>query len=178
MNKNDTDMNSKEKKHINITEEVLVSIRKITQAIDLHSRALVKKHGVTGPQLIVLREIEKRDRVSISEVAAAVNLSVSTITGIITRLEKRNLVTRQKSREDKRRVLVQVTDKYKELSQNIPQLLQDRFVQSFNTLATWEKMMIISSLQRLVTLMSAEEIDASPILATGPIDQQPEQSNL
>lgn len=32
-----------------ITDQVLLAIRQITQAIDLHSRYLAKHHGLTGP---------------------------------------------------------------------------------------------------------------------------------
>lgn len=157
---------------MNVSEEVLIALRKINQAIDLHSRYLEKQHGVTGPQLVVLKEIEKNGEISLSQLADAVSLSVSTITGIIYRLEKKGLIRRNKSCQDKRCVLVSTTENFHNFSQQIPQLLQDRFIQGFNQLEDWEKLMIVSSLQRLVTLMSAEKIDASPILVTGPISQK------
>lgn len=38
-------------------------------------------------------------------------------------------------------------------------------------MADWEQMMILSAFERVVGLMAAEEIDASPIMVTGPIQQ-------
>jgi len=35
----------------------------------------------------------------------------------------------------------------------------------------WEKNLILSSLQRVVAMMEATELEAAPILATGPIDE-------
>ncbi|MDX1268522.1 MAG: MarR family transcriptional regulator, partial [Oceanisphaera sp.] len=35
-------------------EEVLVALRQIIRAIDLHSRQLSKASGLTGPQLLLL----------------------------------------------------------------------------------------------------------------------------
>ncbi len=152
-----------------ITDDVLSAIRQITQAIDLHSRHLVKKHNITGPQLIILKVIANNTVLSVSELASQTSLSLSTVTGILARLEKRNFVKRTKSEQDKRRVNVELTSQGSAFLEQAPKPLQDRFIAGFDRLESWERMMILSSLQRLVSLMKAEDIDVSPILATGPI---------
>jgi hypothetical protein len=48
-----------------------------------------------------------------------------------------------------------------------PPIMQVSFVNAFNRLEDWQRTMILSSLQHLVTLMDAEDLDASPILVTG-----------
>jgi len=52
-----------------ITENVLISLRKIMQSISLHSKYLVKKVGLTGPQLVILLEVSKFDEVSVGKIA-------------------------------------------------------------------------------------------------------------
>ena len=42
-------------------EELLVSLRKVIRAIDLYSKKLSKESGLTSPQLIVLKEIDKHE---------------------------------------------------------------------------------------------------------------------
>jgi DNA-binding MarR family transcriptional regulator len=153
-----------------IPDEVLTAIRQITQAIDLHSRHLIKKHGITGPQLMILRVVQNKEAVVISEIARNTSLSISTVTGILMRLEKRGFVRREKSGVDKRRVIVNLTKEGKKFLSEAPEPLQESFLLAFNQLERWEKLMILSSLQRLVSLMKAERIDVSPILATGPIE--------
>jgi len=153
-----------------IPDEVLTAIRQITQAIDLHSRHLIKKHGITGPQLMILRVVRNKEVIAVSEIARNTSLSISTVTGILMRLEKRGLVRREKSGEDKRRVMVNLTAEGKQFLSEAPEPLQESFLLAFNQLERWEKFMILSSLQRLVSLMKAERIDVSPILATGPIE--------
>lgn len=154
-----------------LTHQVLIALRQITQAIDLHSRQLVKHCSLTGPQLVILQEISKHSgaEVSIGEVARAISLSQSTVTGILTRLENRNLVRRVRSRTDKRRVLVQATEAGRHLLENAPPLLQDQFITAYNSLDRWEQLMILSSLLRLVALMNAEALEAAALLATGPL---------
>jgi DNA-binding MarR family transcriptional regulator len=155
---------------LTIPEEVLTSIRQITQAIDLHSRYLIKNYGVTGPQLMILQIIQKHGLISVSAIAKNTSISISTVTGILVRLEKQHLIQRVKNAEDKRKVMVDLTEKGKSFLLKAPESLQKSFLIAFNQLKKWEKLMILSSLQRLVSLMQAEGLEVSPVLATGPID--------
>lgn len=157
-----------------VTDEVLINIRKIIQMIDIHSRYLVKQVGLTGPQLTILREIERQKELSTGELAKAISLSQATVTGILERLEKKQLINRIRSTQDKRKVIVSITQKCKEILSLSPPPIQESFVSSFHELQEWEQSMILSSLQRLVTLMDAKKIDAAPMLTTGPLDPKPE----
>jgi DNA-binding MarR family transcriptional regulator len=155
---------------VSVSDQVLVSLRKIMQSIDMHSRTLVKRFGLTGPQLIVLREIAGRGEATAGEIARAVSLGQATLTGILDRLEKRNLITRWRNDADRRRIQLRVSSAGESLLADTPPIMQEAFVEAFNGIEDWEKSMILASLQRLVTLMNAGQIDAAPILATGPLD--------
>lgn len=155
---------------LTIPEELLTSIRQITQAIDLHSRYLMKNHGITGPQLMTLQIIQKLGPISVSEIAKNTSISISTVTGILERLERQRFVKRVKSAEDKRKVMAGLTEEGVNFLLKAPESLQKSFLLAFDQLKKWEKLMILSSLQRLVSLLNAESIEVSPILATGPID--------
>jgi len=154
-----------------ITDSVLIAIRKIIQSIAMNSKSLVKRVGLTGPQLMILQEVVHSAEISVGEVAKAISLSQGTVTGILERLEKRELVTRRRSDFDRRRVLVQATEAGKALVRTAPPLMQEAFVERFSALQDWEQAMMLSSLQRLVSIMDAKTIQAAPILATGPIDE-------
>ncbi|MEE4606381.1 MAG: MarR family transcriptional regulator [Desulfobacteraceae bacterium] len=56
---------------------------------------MVKQVGLTGPQLITLREIANAVEISITNIAGGVSLSQPTVTGILDRLEKRGLVRKE-----------------------------------------------------------------------------------
>lgn len=148
---------------------VLIAIRRIIRAIELHSRFLVDRYGLTGPQLAVMRELAEHDGVSVSQLSAGVHLSQATVTGILDRLEKGGLIRRQRSADDRRRVLVRLDDLGRELLNAAPPALQAHFMQNFAKLADWEQTQILSSFQRVVALMEARDLDASALLATGPI---------
>jgi DNA-binding MarR family transcriptional regulator len=146
-----------------ICDDVLISLRKIIQSIDLHSRFLVKQVGLTGPQLIILQEVSKSGEIPIGKLAKTISLSQATVSGILDRLEKRGLVTRQRGETDRRQVFLQVTQQGKVLLKNAPPLMQESFVEAFSQIQDWEQAMILSSLQRLVFLLDAKAIEAAPL---------------
>jgi DNA-binding MarR family transcriptional regulator len=85
-------------------EELLIALRKVIRAIDLRSKQLNKDVGLTGPQLLVMQNIENDPGIMVRQVADNINLSSATVTSILDRLETKQLVNRIRSTEDKRRV--------------------------------------------------------------------------
>lgn len=149
-----------------ISDNILIELRKIIQAIDLNSKKLEKQVGLTGPQLVILQEISRLGTVSVGEVAKNVSLSQGTVTGILERMEKRGVVVRQRNRRDKRRVMVRVTESGNALLADAPSVMQESFVPKFNELQSWEKNMILSALQRLVIIMNTTENKAVPFFSS------------
>lgn len=158
---------------LSISDQVLISLRRLIRSIDLHSRYLSKHFGLTGPQLVILRELARNGGMSSGAVAASVSLSQATVTGITDRLEKRGLLTKTKSEIDRRRVVIQPTDACRELLAKAPPPIQESFINQFDTLQGWEQSMILSALQRLVQMVDAEDISVEPVLTVGPLGSCP-----
>ncbi|MFP4032479.1 MAG: MarR family winged helix-turn-helix transcriptional regulator [Desulfococcaceae bacterium] len=150
-----------------IPEQMLIALRRITQSMDLHSRYLVKHHGLTGPQLIILREIQRKGEGTVGDLARAISLSQSTVTGILDRLEARGLVERRRADEDKRRVIVGLTDECHRFLENAPSIWRKDFLRGFEEIPHWEQLMILTALQRLTSLMKADAIEAGAFLNGG-----------
>jgi len=163
------EMENKSREQV-LSKEVLISLRRIIQAIDQHSKSLNKKYGITGPQLVILQELSEHGEISVGELAKIVSLGQATVTGVLNRLEKRGFIIRQRSEIDKRRVFVRATEMCKKLLDEAPSPLQETFLNQFEKLQRWEQHMVLSSLQRMVAMMGAKSIDAAPILATGPVN--------
>ncbi len=149
-----------------VENQIVAAIRKIIQAVDLHSRRLVETVGLTGPQLAVLREATRRGPTPIGALAKAVHLSQPTVTGVLDRLARRGLVERTRDHSDRRAVNVRVTEAGRQLVESAPSLLQDRFHRRLEELQPWEQTLILSTLQRIAAMMDAESLDASPHLVT------------
>jgi DNA-binding MarR family transcriptional regulator len=161
------DLPSPVKTQASVSDNVLISLRRIIQAIDLHSRQLARQHGITTPQLIILKQIQGQEAMTVSEIARQVSLKQATVTDILNRLERNGLVLREKGTNDRRQVLVKETDIGKKLLKTAPSPLQETFLEKFEDLENWKQNMILASLQLVGTMMADDGISAAPILSTG-----------
>jgi DNA-binding MarR family transcriptional regulator len=150
-------------------EEVLVSLRQIIRAIDLHSKKLSKECGLTGPQLILMRSIKALGKVTIRQLSNHTNVSPATTTTILDRLERNCLVKRVRSTTDKRKVHANLTEKGALLLDSAPLPLQESFINKLQSLEEWEQSLLLSSVQRIACMMNAESYNVSPVLELGNI---------
>jgi DNA-binding MarR family transcriptional regulator len=157
-----------------LEEQVIAALRRITRAIDLHSRLLLQKNGLTIPQLAALQAIQRLQPITVGAVARDIHLGPATVTGILGRLEKRGLVSRTRGDLDRRSVVVELTDDGAQLVAEAPSLLQDRFHRELAKLQEWEQTMILATLQRIASMMDAEDIEAAPVLVPGVVSAVPE----
>jgi DNA-binding MarR family transcriptional regulator len=118
-----------------------------------------------------MQAISSTKGVTLGEIASAVSLSQATVSSILDRLEKRELISRERSTIDKRRVHAYLTDQGLQVLRDAPMPLQEQFARQFADLQDWEQSMITSALQRVACMMDADHIDASPILDVGTLDR-------
>lgn len=148
-------------------EEVLKSLRRIIRAVDLYSRKLVTQTGLSGPQLICLRQLASDGPMQTNHLADAVNLSPATVCGILNRLEQRGLVIRERQTDDRRRVLVELSEAGLDTVDHAPPPLHDSFLFKLRALPQRQQDNIKKTLTRIVAMMAAGELDAAPILVPG-----------
>ncbi len=143
---------------------VLSTLRQIAREIDLYSKQLVKRVGMTVPQLIVLKEVVDAGSLAMGKLAERVSLSQATVTNIVDRLESRGYIERRRSQSDRRQILLHATEHGSKVIEANPSILQEQFLEAFSKLESWEQTQILSSLQRVAAMMNAHKRPASPIL--------------
>src|SRR5690554_269469 len=114
--------------HMPAIEEVLTALRRVIRATDLHSKHLEKTVGLTAPQLLLLQILRDRGDLTSGELARRMNLSQATVTTILDRLERRELVQRIRSETDKRKVYTALTEAGEAILREAPLPLQQHFV--------------------------------------------------
>lgn len=157
---------------MNYDESILSSLRRITRAIDLHSRKLASEYELTAPQLVCLRQLSKDGPLAPSRLAREVSLSQATITGIVDRLERAGLVERRRDQKDRRQVSIHVTQKGNELVQRAPLPLQERFAGRLEKLGQQKQALIDTTLKEIVEMMEATELDAAPVITAGNVEAE------
>ena len=148
---------------------LLCALRRIIRAVDIYSRKLNNSLGLTTPQLLCLYTLADAEKMTLSELTASVNLSGSTVNGIVDRLEAKKYLVRQRSLEDRRKVYLHMTDMGKNLVKRAPSLLQDKLSSEFSELSELEQATITQALEKVVEMMELEKVEASPNLISGDI---------
>lgn len=150
-----------------IAYEILRALRRILRRVSQHSRSLSQRSGLTVPQLLCLRAVARGAEapgVTVAEVAARVRLSPATTSRILDRLERAGFVLRQRNAADRRKVCVTLTTLGEERLKNVPRPLHEQFLKRVEALAPEERAALLASLDRIVVMMEAAGIDASPVL--------------
>jgi len=153
-------------------ELVLVSLRRIMRATEMHAKTLARETGLTTSQYLVLLSIAESGEATVGRIARQVNLSQATLTSIVDRLLDMRLVLRLRGDDDKRKVFVRPTEAGRELLRRTPSGLQERFAERFKRLEEWQQSMILAALEHMASMLDADDIDAAPLLDVGRIDRQ------
>ena len=143
---------------------ILSALRRVIRSVDIYSKKLNTELGLTTPQLLCLHALAKSDSMTLTDLAKEVNLGVSTVNGIIDRLEAKQFLTRNRSAEDRRKVGLKISSSGKKIVLQAPSLLQDKLSASLSELSDNEQLAITESLELVVKLMEVEKVDTSPNL--------------
>lgn len=88
---------------------------------------------ITYPQYLVLMVLWEHQQLPVNDIAKKLILNTNTITPLLKRMEQQGLITRERSRKDERKVLVQLTEKgvaLKDEAVKIPEQLAQKLSQS------------------------------------------------
>lgn len=137
-------------------QRILHAFRRIIRNVDLYSRQLAAHHDVTGPQLLCLLTLAEHGSMTSAHLARHIHVSPSTIVGIVDRLEDKKLLTRHRTREDRRQVLLKLTPQGKRVASRAPSPLQERFAVALQQLPAREQATLARALERVVGLMEPD----------------------
>lgn len=157
------------------SDAALVALRQILKAVDANARGIARSSGLTPSQLISLRLLDHIGEANPSVLAKRMSLTMATVTALVDKLEDQGFIARRRDETDRRRMLVGITRAGKKAISQSPDVLQARFQDRFDALAAWEQAAVIAALERVVALLGAADIDASPVLDIGALNDPPEK---
>ena len=117
----------------------------------LATRFLLTQKELSRSETSVLRFLAGHGAASMTDVAAGVNLALSSATGIVDRLVERKLVERERPEEDRRTVMVELTQKGRKMHQAF---VQDRIALGMGMLeplAPAERRKLLSFFRKMTT---------------------------
>lgn len=135
------------------SKRIILALRKIMQQMDFHSRRINKCYGLTVPQIICLYEIYENGAMTISRLSKQVFLSMSTLVGIIDRLEEKDFINRTRDTKDRRNIFINITIKGNQFVNSSPYLLHNRVHENLRTLPEKEQEELSKSVELLVNIL-------------------------
>jgi len=87
------------------------------------------KLGITYPQYLVLMILWETDEITVNEIAKKLILNTNTVTPLLKRMESLDIISRERSSSDERKVVIRLTEKGKEMREAaclIPQQLVEK----------------------------------------------------
>ena len=139
----------------NVFYEIRKQIRKVEKCAYQYSQELRKSFGITGPQMGVLRMIPADSAMPLSEIVQKLGLHITTVEGIINRMQRHKFIKKQKSTKDKRVVEVLITEKGKKILKEAPIGSIGTFYRNLKKISDQEAQQLYQTLVRIVELYGA-----------------------
>lgn len=150
-----------------IADDILRAIRRILRKSAEDRQQLARDGDISVSGLLCLRKVAeatKAEPITVAEVAAAVQLSNATVSRISDRLESAGLIDRNRSTVDRRKVFLRLTPKGRRRVKRLPPPLHEEFLMRLSSMRKSDQLAILASLEQVVELMGAADLDAAPML--------------
>ena len=111
---------------LKLENQICFPIYAASRLITREYQPLLEEMGLTYPQYLVLLVLWEKDGLPVNEIGQKLLLNTNTVTPLLKRMEAQGLVSRQRSAEDERQVLVSLTAQgraLREEAQAIPEKL-------------------------------------------------------
>jgi len=146
--------------------EILIRLRQIIRSVNLESKRIEKEYSISIPQLLCLNFLNDKGsfQASHKEIKDFLRLNASTVTGIISRLEKKGFVARLPKKGDKRVGMISITAKGAQLIKDTPEPLHEQLSYKLKQLKPEELEKIIDSFDVIINFLDIEKVDAAPIV--------------
>ncbi|MBW1916042.1 MAG: MarR family transcriptional regulator [Deltaproteobacteria bacterium] len=145
--------------HKDRTREIVYAIRRLMQAGEIYTKELNKIYNVSAAQLNCLIALYENGPLSPSQIARHILVNSSTVTGIIDRLEQKDLVKRTRISTDRRVVTVELMKTGKMLAENAPPPIQQKLIDGLNQLTKGDIDQIAFTLRKLTDMLDVQDID-------------------
>lgn len=104
-------------------------------------------------EIFVLLMLYRKSQVNMTEIADYMNIPLNTVTGVVNRLEKKNMILRQRSKEDKRVVTVILEESGKLFLKNEINVISGYFSKIVAMLSEEEKSVLASIPEKIFKVL-------------------------
>jgi DNA-binding MarR family transcriptional regulator len=126
------------------------------------TKEIAREHGLTGPQVTAIKMLEAFGDLSLTALSERMSARNSTITGIVDRMQRDGLALRVRSHQDRRVVLIRLTERGRELARAIPVHAMQVFERALRSLGTDDRATLRRILRQVSEAVAAEVSQEPP----------------
>ena len=148
-----------------VISNIMDNMRRVFQILNEQSQRIKQETGLTGPQLWAIGVIHEHGPINVSDIARRMYLHPTTVLGIIDRLETRGLVSRNRSKDDRRVIWLELTQDGKDLVQSVPEVIQGLLGARLEGIALNDLAEIDEGIGHLVKIIGVQEMLPKPMFS-------------
>ena len=138
-------------------QEMLTLVKRIMSVVKQNFESDFKKMGVTQSQILVMRVLNLRGDMKVSDISKELDLSNSTVSGIIDRLVEKKIVQRKRSDEDRRIVMISLADEYRQPVKKGLNAFAQKMRKALSTMTEEDVDSIIRGLEKLEKILEESQ---------------------
>jgi DNA-binding MarR family transcriptional regulator len=139
-------------------EQLLTVIRRIMSLIKKNFEKDFKKMHVTRSQILVMKVLNQCGEMKVSDISRELDLSNSTVSGIIDRLVEKKIVQRKRSDEDRRIVMISLADEYRQPVKRGLNAFAQKMRKVLSTITEEDFDSIIRGLEKLEKILEESQV--------------------
>lgn len=136
-------------------ERLEITLQQLIRRIHEKMETLMVQ-GITGSQFFVMKNIHERGKMTVSEVANELNVSLSAITALTDRLYKTGLIKRDRDEKDRRLVWLTITPQGEKTLQDCGVNRQEVFRKYLGDLSQEDLASLINICDKILSSMKKE----------------------
>jgi len=137
-----------------LTHEISIMVPKLMKGA---KTGFLAKSNITSAQMIMLVSIHDHGQCKLKTLAKGRGISPPTATGLIDRLVRAGYVKRSSNPEDRRVVMVSLTEKGEKIVKGFLTTVRNRWKKILTQLTTKEQHQYLNILRKIVNILSGEE---------------------
>lgn len=138
-------------------QRVLQAIRRLVRALRISDRGAQQRAGISAAQLFVLSQVGQTPNVSLGELAERTHTDQSSVSTVVTRLAEAGLLSRKRSVDDARRLVINLTRTGRAALRKVPAVAQEQILTAVEKLPAAERRQFADTFNHLLDSIGAEK---------------------
>jgi len=145
------------KLYVEYAEEIKVLFKNISNNLRNIVHSHVSEYGFTVPQILLMHELYHTPDLTLIELSKKLGLAKSTVSGIIDRLEKQEVVIRTRAEDDRRTVKISLAPKMYHITENLKIVKSNYLADVLKDVEQKEIEQILQAMQKLNNLIEGHK---------------------